>query len=207
MSTALAPVKESLWKLEEDVDALLNSADLVDSDEDKAALQADLTIALERAVTKRDQVAAWIGREESSIAAINGEITRLEALRKARQRSIYKVEEYVLNVILSKGPDAKGKFSRLEGETSRFSACKNPASVEITDAVKVPEEYCAVTLSFAGWEWIDLADSLDMEVYSKLVAHIKDRSPNKTLLKAKLQAGEVISGAELAPTKYRLVRE
>ena len=36
MSTTLVPVRDSLWKLEDDLEALLNSVDLVETEEERA---------------------------------------------------------------------------------------------------------------------------------------------------------------------------
>ena len=207
MSTNLVPVRDSLWKLEDDLEALLNSVDLVETDEERAWIKTEIAGTLERTVAKRDQVSAWLGREEQHELAVMAEIVRLEKLKTSVRTRRQNIENYVLDCILAKGPDAKGKLPVLEGVTSRFSAKKNPPSVDITDAAEVPEEYCSVTLKIDPAEWRELADSLDMEQYAKLTAHIKDRTPSKTLLKPKLTIGEAIRGARLAPTKYRLERE
>ena len=208
MSTSLAVrPKESLWSLEDDLEALLNSVDLVETDEERAWIKTEIAATLERTVAKRDQVSAWLGREEQHELAILAEIVRLEKLKTSVRARRQNIENYVLDCILAKGPDAKGKLPALEGVTSRFSAKKNPPSVEITAAEDVPEEYCSITLKFDPSEWRELADSLDMPQYTKLAAHIKDRTPSKTLLKPKLTTGEAISGARLAPVRYRLERE
>jgi hypothetical protein len=207
MSTALVPARDSLWRLEDDLEALLNSVDLVETDEDKASLQVQITATLEKTIGKRDQVSAWLGREEQHELAIMAEIVRLEKLKTGVRVRRQNIENYVLDCILAKGPDAKGKLPALEGVTSRFSAKKNPASVDITATEDVPDEYCSVTLKFDPSEWRELADSLDMEQYTKLTVHIKDRTPSKTPLKLKLTSGEAIPGARMAPVKYRLERE
>lgn len=77
MSAAVTRVNQSLWQIEDDLDALLNSVDLVEDEAELEQLRFEIISTLERAVAKRDQVAAWLAREESTVAAIDAELARL----------------------------------------------------------------------------------------------------------------------------------
>lgn len=210
MSTQLAiPPTQTLWKIEEDLQALLDTVDLV-PDEDQEGLEQiknELTSTLERAVAKRDQVGAWMAQQESTVDLIEAEIARLRSLKDKRTRAIGKVEEYVASIILAKGPDQKGRFSKLDGAVCSFSVKRNPAAIEIIEDAAIPEQYQAVTLAFSPGEWQAFADELDMDTYAALSRFVKAKTPNKTEIKRAIEAGEQVPGAQLAPTRYRLVRE
>lgn len=207
MSTAVTRVNESLWQIEDDLDALLNSVDLVEDEAELEQLKFEIVSTLERAVAKRDQVAAWLAREEANVAAIDAEIARLRQLKEKRCRAIGKVEEYVIGLILSKGPAAKGRFPALEGVTSRFSVRKNPPAIEILDEALIPERFERIALEFSPEDWQSFTGDLEIEIYSRLADHITTRMPSKMAIKRVLDAGEMVAGASCAPAKYRLERQ
>lgn len=200
-------VEESLWAIEDELAALLDSVALVEDDTGREQIYAEISMTLGKCVQKRDQVAAWLAREQAGIAAIDSEIARLQGLRESRCHRIEKVENYVMDCILARGTDSKGRFQKLEGATSRFSVKKNPPAAEITDAAAIPERFESVTLQFSADDWKRFADQLPVEVYAELAEHIKARSASKPDLRRALEAGEEVPGARMAPAKYRLVRE
>lgn len=209
MSTAIAiRQEETLWHIEEELDSLLNSVDLCETPEQEQECRALIADTVQKAVAKRDSVAAWLAREESTIAAIEAEIVRLRALKDRRERNISRVEEYVISVMLALGPDSKGRLPKLQGVTSCLGTRKNPPSVEIVDPEMLPEDYLSFDLSFDPQAWREFTDSLPSELLDKLMSTARVKtSPCKSAIKKALEHGEEVSGAQIAPVKYRLVRE
>ena len=170
----------SLWKVEEDLAALIDTADMV-PDEHRDAYEHDLIAAHMAAVDKRDRVGAFLSHCEQQIAGVNAEIERLNALKERYSAAINRVESMVLHVLMEKGVDARGKLPAIEGHLTRFSARLCPPSVQIVEAADIPIGYCR-------------------EVPART-------EPDKMAIRRALEAGEDVPGAVLAPKKYRLERK
>lgn len=187
MSTAL-----TLYAIEDNLAALLNSEDLVETPEQRAELETELVAALKTAVQKRDAVAGFLAHCNGQREAISAEIDRLQRLDKAYERAEKRTEDMIRRTILELGPDEKGRYRKLEGKTCTFSIQRNPQAVEITDEQAIASEHKTLTIKLPALVWEELLDSLDIDQRSALLAAVK--SPNcevsKTSLKRALEEHE-----------------
>lgn len=147
------------------------------TDEQRAEFESELSTALSQAVEKRDHFAQWIRMNETLAAATGEEIKRLQARKKRLEAQAERAKEFGARVILNLGPDAKGRYRKLEGKTATLAVKKNPDTVQITDETAVPEAFKTVTVSV---------------------------SIDKRKVKAAIDAGEQIPGADVAFGSYRL---
>lgn len=72
---------------------------------------------------------------EAHLEAIDGEIKRLQALKKQRQNAADKLKEYLLSNMQEAGID------RIEGPLITISIRNNPESVDVFDAAQIPQEF------------------------------------------------------------------
>src|SRR5271157_4885207 len=127
-----APHPLTLYAIEEQLTAMTDTAEMVPEDQEQAFLEEFRTM-LTAAVDKRDRVGQFLSHLESQAAFAKAEIARLQERKAFFERAIEKMEGYVIRVIEMNGPDAKGKYPKLEGKTVTFSIKDCPPSVEITD--------------------------------------------------------------------------
>src|SRR5690349_9770845 len=83
----------------------------------RGGFRAEFHNALQTAIEKRDRVAQFLAHLESQITLAKAEIARLQERRQMYERAVERVEEYVIAAIEKLGPDAKGKYPKLEGKT------------------------------------------------------------------------------------------
>lgn len=197
----------SLYKIEQHLEALADTAAVVPAELEAEFLEefrADLAVAAE----KRDAVCHYISHLEAMAGLADAEMKRLAERKKHFENAAERLGQYVIQVIDSLGPDAKGKPRKLEGKTTTMSARACPASVNVTDESLVPTEFKSVTVTLPAPVWESLVDSLDLDSAAQLLDQIKRPSVacNKTALKAALEEGPV-KGATLVSDKRYLVRK
>ena len=163
MNTAIAHVVQpSLYEYEQDLLALLDTAEMVTPEQD-AEFQRDLTEQLQKTVAKRDRVGSFIKHLEMQAKFAGEEIKRLQERKRLFEHVEVRLRGYVLHLIEELGPDAKGKLRKLEGERFTLSARACPVSLEITDEAAVPLEYKNVTVAMSAEDW----DAF-LEAYAKV---------------------------------------
>lgn len=200
------PRPKTLYDLESDLQAYLETADLVTPEQEPEFLEA-FGRALTAAADKRDRVSQYLAHTESQIELAKKEIERLEARKADLEANHDRVEQYVVRVIEQLGPDGKGKYPKLQGATSSLGIAACPPSVEILDEQGVDDQYKNVTLKLPFPEFDRLVDALDPEFGAEILSRAKDIAIDKTRLKAALQKGAQIAGADLIVNKHRLVRK
>ena len=205
----------TLYALEENLESLVDSAELVTVDQEGAFLE-DFRHALTAAVEKRDRVAQFMSHLEDQIAFAATEIRRLQERQSRYERSLERIEWYVIRVLMSREPDAKGKYPKLEGRTSSFSLRAKPSKVEYLPGgeAQVPAQYKTLTIKLPAERWEQLLDSLDMETAGDLIDAVRkaEVSIDKRAVKAALDAempvpGAYLDGATAENRKYSLVRK
>ena len=72
-------------------------------------------------------MAQFLAYCESQSALAKTEIDRLRKRQAGFDHMVERIEGYVLRVILHQEPDAKGKYPKLEGNTSSFGAQDRPS--------------------------------------------------------------------------------
>jgi Siphovirus Gp157 len=220
------PRAPSLFALETDLQAMLDSAELVEPDQ-QAEFAADLEAALATTISKRDRTQGFLVHCESLVARAAEEIKRLQIRKAFFEAVVERVEFSVVRTIKNLGVDAKGKYRTLQGETVAFSVRRCPVSVAITDEAKVPASFKTVTITLPALSWEALLDSLEMEARAKLLGEIKrpDSAVNKPAVKEAIEAAapagwkdalkeegalpvrvDAVPGAAILPGDLNLVR-
>jgi len=196
-----------LYLIEDQLAALIETAELV-SPEQELEFRAEFQNALTAAVEKRDRVGQFLGHLEQQIDFAKFEIDRLRQRKAVCERTLERLENYVIGTIENLGTDAKGKFRRLEGKTTTFSLRGCPSSVEVTDESAIPSEYKTLLLKLPAVTWEQLLDGLDIEQRAAILGQVK--SPEvfveKRSIKAAIDGGVDVSGAGLATGRHSLRR-
>jgi hypothetical protein len=214
----------SLYELEERLTALADSTELVAPEQEQEFL-VEFQAALLEAKDKRDRVAQFLAYCESQSTLAKTEIDRLRKRQSGFDRMVERVEGYVLRVILHQEPDSKGKYPRLEGNTSSFGTQRNPPTVIVTDEAAVPSTYKIVTVTLPAVLWEAVCDSFDLEFRAQVLDAMKkpDYAVVKALVKDAIAAAvpdwknhiehrpsvyaDSIPGAAIAAGEFRLVRK
>src|SRR3954464_2400918 len=109
----------SLYDVEDHLAAMTDTAELVSLGQEQSFI-AEFQQALTAAVEKRDRVGQFFAHCESQALLAQQETYRLSHRNAFYQRATDRMEGYVAMVIVSLGTDGKGKFRKLEGNTSTF---------------------------------------------------------------------------------------
>lgn len=206
-AVAPAPHPLTLYAIEEQLTAMADTAELVPEDQEQAFLE-EFRAALTAAVEKRDRVGQFLSHLEHQVAFAKAEIARLQERKAFFERAIEKMEGYVIHVIEAIGPDAKGKYPKLEGRTVTFSLKDCPPSVAIQDEAAIPSDYKAITITMPARQWEALLDSLDLEQRASVLDSVEKPkvAVSKTAIKKAIDGGTQIPGADLIVGKKTLVR-
>src|SRR5215472_10918615 len=130
---------------------------------------------------KRDRVASFLAYCDAMAEMASKEIARLQKRRDFFARTVERVEGYVELILRNLGKDSKGKWQKLEGNTSSFTLRNLPASTVITDEAAVPTAYKTVSVTLPAPLWEQMIDSLDMELANQALDGV--RKPNSTVSK------------------------
>jgi hypothetical protein len=198
----------TLYDLETHLAALADSVETVEPDQEQQFL-SEFRATLLQAKDKRDRVNQFISYVESQAELAAAEIKRLQARKSSYERITERLKGYVVGVIQSLGADAKGKFPKLEGNTSSFRIQKNPDSVQITDETAIPSKFKTATITIPLPLWDELLDALDMELSGRILDSIRrpDVAVRNADVKAALKNKEDVPGAKWADASYHLRRE
>lgn len=201
-TAALSP---TLFTIEDDLQALLNSEELVDEgqfEQFKVALAAKLRSA----VDKRQRLGEFIRFCELMQSNCEAEVARLEALKKTYAAAQERCEEFLVYTIEQLGPDARGRYPKLAGHTVTLSVARNPDSVEIVEPEAIPDQFRSVELKLPVPAWKRVLESFDRRKdpegqETAAVLHSADegatRSISKTAVREQLKAGGEVPGADL----------
>ena len=139
------------------------------SEEEKAELQKAVQ---EELLAKTEGIIAFTKKVEAIIEAIKSEEERLKANRKSYEKKLENFKEYVKSCMMDMN------IQKIETALGEMKISKNPASVEIIDATKIPQEF-----------WKEKTDiSLDKK---GILDHFKD-------------TGEIIDGVKIQTNAYGL---
>jgi hypothetical protein len=201
MSTALAPLAPSLFELEQDLQALFDTAELVTQEQETEFL-ADISEALQRSVEKRDRVSQFITHCGHQRDNCDSEIKRLESRKRRFELAEKRMRQYVQTVIESLGTDEKGRYRKLEGKTATFSLRAKPPSIEITNEESVPDEYkcITVTMSFKMWHSFLEGCTYEGDAVAKGMQELTDKAHvtvSKSAVRSAIDAGAEVPGADL----------
>jgi hypothetical protein len=184
------PRSLSLYTLEADLEALLDTEALVEP-EQQLEFNAHLESALATTKNKRDRVNSFLAHLESQSLLATSEIDRLKKRKAFFEAVAERVELSVVRCIKNLGPDAKGKYKTLEGDTVSFGLRRCPPTVAITDEASVPAAFKSISITLPALTWESLLDSLDMETRAKILDEVRkpESSVSKALLKDAIETG------------------
>lgn len=154
------------------IQELLENPDFADNQDIAEALDA----VQEEFDKKAENIVYVIKNAETDIEAIDGEIKRLQAMKKQRQNGIERLKDYL-------------KF--------------NMAATG-TNAIKCP--YFSIAYRETKESAVELDEKLFLDNNcDESLLNVKI-TPNKTEIKARLKAGEKIEGAKLVDSKVLTIR-
>jgi hypothetical protein len=180
----------SLYQVEDFQQALLESADLIETDEERADYDAQLAGAIEVSIEKRDSVGGFWAELDGRIAAIQAEKERLNKLEKRYQRIIDRIQRAVMRTL-----EHIGK-KELAGRTHLLTLCANPPKVAITQESEIPAEYKVLTIKVPATAFEELMEAAfpgDKERFLKAVIK-SEVSIDRNAIK---RANEEIPGVEV----------
>ena len=130
----------SLYGLEAELLALLDTEDLVTDPNQRAEIEREIIAVRCAVVEKRDRVAGLIRHCKQTQSAIAEERNRLATLAAHYEAVEERVKGYVAEVIRAAGKDSKGKYKPLEGRTlvMRLQASGGVQSLEIVQENAIP---------------------------------------------------------------------
>lgn len=196
-----------LYVIEDHLAALIETAELVSPGQEQE-FRVEFQTALTSAVEKRDRVGQFLAHLEQQIDFARFEIDRLRQRKATYERTLARMENYVIETIENFGTDSKGKYRTLEGKTTTFSLRACPPSVEVTDESAIPSDYKTLTLKLPAVTWEELLDGLDIEQRAAVLGQVKspEVSVDRRSIKTAMDSGADVSGAGLVTGRHSLRR-
>jgi hypothetical protein len=210
MATALVVTQTAtctLYELEDHLQALVNSIELVEEPSFRESILEEIGQALRRAKEKRDAVVAFLRHCESQQKFADAEIERIQKRKELIARVQDELESYLIQVVEQYAPRDRRSVQRLEGNFSSLRIQKNPDSVLITDIEAIPSAFKQAILTMPAYVWEALLQSLDPDerkVFESRVDKL-ELKPDRKALGAELKRGTQIRGADLKFGDWRLV--
>ena len=209
MVTQLVPRPTSctLYELEDNLQALVNSIDLAEDPSARESILEDIGQALRKTAEKRDSVVAFLRHCEMQRRFADAEIDRIQKRKASIGQLQEELESHLVRVVERYAkPDRRG-VQRLEGNFSSLRIQKNPDSVLITDAVAIPLAFKQVILAMPAYIWEALLQTLGLEERKTWEACVDkfEFKPDKKAIGAELKTGTEIPGADLKFGDWRLV--
>jgi uncharacterized protein YerC len=199
MSTSL-----TLYAIEENLAALMESEGCIEDEQTRLAWLDDLAKANEVAIEKRDSVIRFLRHLDLQEQNIDAEITRLQTLKASYESGRQRVEKYVIGILESLPEPKKGK-RKLEGSVGVLSLAKNPDKVQIAEDAVIPYAYQDATVVMSASEWNYLNEVLELHAEPLPTLKKTTMSPRRAEIKKALEAGEEIAGCDIAFGDNRLV--
>ena len=167
----------SLYEIEEELLALLDTAEGGIDEAQREEFERTLIEAQMNAVEKRERVGKFLLSLMATEEALREEEERIKRRRQVIANTTARLEKYIIAVIRAIGPNKDGKHCKLVGTTVQFSLRRVADFVEITREELIPAEYSIQTITSRGL---------------------------KAYIKKALQDGKQVPGAVLVTDKFNL---
>ncbi|MGH2359486.1 MAG: siphovirus Gp157 family protein, partial [bacterium] len=132
----------TLYAIEEDLLALLDTQEMVDDPQEQLAILDEIAQKTEQAVAKRDNLIRFLRHLAFQEDNIDAELVRLKKLKASYTTGRERVEAYVLDIIHRFVEEPrKGGPRKLEGSIGVLAAVGTPAAVRIVDEALIPDDY------------------------------------------------------------------
>jgi len=210
MATELIPTRPNgctLYELEDNLQALVNSIDLAEEPSMRASILEEIGQELRKAKEKRDRVVAFLRHCELQQKFADTEIERIEKRKALIARVQQELESYLVQVIEQFAPPDRRGIKRLEGNFSNMRIQKNPDSVLVRDLDAIPLSFKQAVLVMPAYVWEALLQRIGPEERKTFEACF-DRlefKPDKKTIGAALKSGNQVPGADLKFGDWRLV--
>jgi hypothetical protein len=192
----------SLYAIQESLAALADSEALVPAEEQEA-FAAELRATRTAAAAKVDAVSRFLAHVESQAQLAAAEIAALQKRKALYERASRRVKALILRTVQALGRDTKGKWQRLEGNTSTLAIKGCTQAVEISDEAAVPLRFKRTTVTMPAELWERLVDSLPMGLACDVMDAARPRvEVSLSAVKAAIDAKETVPGAELGGGYY-----
>lgn len=192
----------TLYVVENDLASLADTEEGGIPAELEEQFRRELAETLQKAVEKRDKVAAFIRHLEDQAAFAGAESKRLAERKHMFERAADRVRNYVRWVIEQMGQDERGAWRKLQGRSSTLSLRKCPDAVEITDEAAVPAAYKRLLIELPAEVWEQHLERCGDRSIVDAVGRVEVHLDKRRLLEA-LRVGPV-PGAGLRPIDYTL---
>jgi hypothetical protein len=166
----------TLYEVESSLQAFEDTEALV-TPEDREQFEIELANALRMAKDKRESFGRFILSYEAAAESAQDEAKRLMERAARLNNAAKRAREFGTRVITGLGKDDKGKYPKLDASSLSLSVRKNPDTVDIVDEDQIPEQFKKTTVVVAV---------------------------DKRAIKAAIDAGEVVPGADMKFGDYRL---
>jgi hypothetical protein len=208
MASPAATTAMTLYRIEEDLLALCDTAELVAPDKEQEFLD-QFAATLLQARTKRDAIGHVLSSLEAQASLAEIEIKRLRDRKGWIEHAVERIEHYVVRVIEGLGTDAKGRFQKLDGNTVTLSLHTCSPSVAVKDEAAIPAEFKTIALKLPLPLWERILDELDIETAGPLaeLSARADVAIDKRAVKAAIDGGAAVPGADLVIGNHTLVRK
>lgn len=204
-----SPAARSLYEVEEHLAALADTVELVTPEMEQQFLE-EFRSALAATAEKRDRVAHYLAQLEQQQAFASAEISRLQAFKKSKEAEQTRLEGYVSYVIDSLGKDGKGKYRKLEGNTTTMFLRGIADKVDFTNEFDVPLSYKHATVTMPADLWNDVLNAMDDDFRDQVIAATAQTTAlavDKRAVKAALDADVEVPGAKLITGRHSLGRK
>lgn len=125
----------TLYPLRDHLEALNDTVDMCQTDEERVACEAEIDRAIEFYLRKVDNVNRFFSHLESQIELAEKEIKRIKALQTGFVNAHARLEQYII-----RGMQARN-LRKMEGDTSRLTLRENTPALEVDDETAVPEKF------------------------------------------------------------------
>lgn len=138
----------TLWQIEEEKLALIELRDECATEEERAAVDAEVRKYVEAEISKVHRVAGLMRYFDAFVDTIKAEQERLAKKRAMWEGHYGRVRQMVLEVMQARG------LRKIEGGTERFRIQKNGAkSVVVDDPAVIPDEYVRANIKMSMKNW------------------------------------------------------
>lgn len=200
-------VADSMYSLEDGLLALIDSEELI-TEEREQEFQAVLAEQFRKAVAKRDSVGRFIRHCETMAEASKAEEVRLRDRRKFYERAAEKMRGYVKCILEMLGPDDRGSWRRLDGNTFSFFLRDNNPSVRITNAEAIPDRFKDITMTVPADIMHEVLSAVPGDLRQRFIQSVKNTQidiPKAPIRKA-FESGDLVEGADLVNEMALVIR-
>ena len=204
---ALPSDRCTLYELEENLQALVNSIDLAEEPSARESILEEIGHAIRRTREKRDAVVGFLRQCEWQQNFADAEIERIQKRKAFFVRVQNRLESYLIPLLEQYAPRDRRGTQRLEGNFSNLRIQKNPESVLVTDVDSIPADFKQIILTMPAAVWDKFLQGLNVEERKAFESQIDklEWKPDKKAIATELKRGNQIPGADLKFGDWRLV--